>query len=258
MGNTQISDVQALKDRFARNGYLVLQSFVTREECARLDEDIEEYRRTAVLVDVKTSQPHRRLEFSTFHGSAVEENIRGSAELNRRIEDFVNAVSSTRYVELDNKDIGLSVNVTAPGGVFTWHYDRHEITTILYLNEVQGGDLDFYPSCRLLLPEAWFRAKWLAFPRRLVQFGLDLLVRPAWVRNRISDMVSVAPAPGTLVVVIGTRTLHRVRDVRGQVARKAMVFAYDRPGRTFLNVQDYYGYGNKSGLNTTSRPTRTA
>jgi len=69
-----------------------------------------------------------------------------------KVNEVINRISGKEYAALENKKIGLSINVTPAGGTFSWHHDRHEITAIFYLNEFEGGgELEFFPNNRLLL-----------------------------------------------------------------------------------------------------------
>ena len=85
-------------------------------------------------------------------GEDIEENVPAAASLYAKVNEVINRISGKEYAPLENKQIGLSINVTRAGGAFSWRHDRHEITAILYLNEVEGGgELEFCPNNRLLL-----------------------------------------------------------------------------------------------------------
>jgi hypothetical protein len=48
------------------------------------------------------------------------------------------------------------------------------------------------------------------------------------------------------VIVFTKTTPHRVAGVEGDKFRVSVVFAYDRPGVSFLQGQTYYGYGEET------------
>src|SRR5262249_35256263 len=107
-------------------------------------------------------------------------------------------------VRLDGQ-VGVNVNITPPGGSYRWHYDRCPVTAMLYLNAVTGGEIEFYPNCRL--PCGPFR-------RTALQRGLDAVSSSRGVRALTRRRrVAVPPTPGRLLILRGDRCLHSVRDV---------------------------------------------
>jgi hypothetical protein len=120
---------------------------------------------------------------------------------------------------IDDTRAACNVNITPPGGAYRWHYDRNAVTALLYLNRVAGGETDLYPHYRLAAP---FNSQ--------LQRGLDRILLTRAARRLLGHGLTIAPAPGTLVVIRGDRTLHSVRPVTGYHDRINLVIAYDRPG----------------------------
>ena len=222
---------------FRKHNYVVIRDFLSPSECLELLHAVDQCKETVSFINVKQSSVTSQKRFLTFNGKDVEENIPSATKLYVRINDVVNQLSGKDYAPLENKQIGLSINVTPAGGTFSWHHDRHEMTAILYLNEVQGGgELEFFPNNRILLKNNRGRVwKWL-------QLGLDALAlaRALMMRRK----VIVTPEPGVLSIMVGTRCTHRVRSVIGNRERVCMIFAYDAPGKDFSKelTTDYYGY----------------
>src|SRR5215469_10664957 len=155
---------------FREHKYVVIGDFLSAPECRDLLQAIDRCKETVDLIKVNQSSVTSRKNFLTFNGEDVEDNIPTANTLYVRVNEVVNQLSGQDYAPLENKQIGLSINVTPAGGTFSWHHDRHEITAILYLNDVErGGELEFFPDNRLLLKNSRGRVKkWL-------QLGFDAL-----------------------------------------------------------------------------------
>src|SRR5215469_11679136 len=188
---------------FREHKYVVIGDFLSAPECRELLQAIDRCKQTVDLIKVNQSSVTSRKNFLTFNGEDVEENIPAATKLYVRVNEVVNQLSGKDYAALENKQIGLSINVTPSGGTFSWHHDRHEITGILYLNEVEsGGELEFFPNNRFLLKNNRGPVrKWL-------QLGFDALALGRSLMTR--RKVIVTPKPGVLFIMIGTRCTHRV------------------------------------------------
>jgi len=222
---------------FREHKYVVIDDFASAPECRELLHAIDRCKNTIGLIKVSQTSVTSRKRFLTINGEDVEENIPAAGRLYAKVNELVNRLSGTDYAALENKQIGLSINVTPAGGTFSWHHDRHEITAILYLNELDGGgELEFFPNNRVLLKNnrEGIR-KWL-------QLGFDALGLAASLMTR--RKVIVTPKPGVLCIMIGTKCTHRVRSVIGDRERVCVIFAYDVPGKDFSRevTGDYYGY----------------
>ena len=224
------------REFFSKHQYLLLHDFLPAAECRKILDAVERCRKASSLINVNQNSVTSRKKFLTFNGEDIEENVPAAASLYAKVNEVINRISGKEYAALENKKIGLSINVTPAGGTFSWHHDRHEITAILYLNEVEGGgELEFFPNNRLLLKNKQGLRKWL-------QLGCDAvgLVVSMAVRTK----VRVTPKPGLMCVMVGTRCTHRVRPVIGDRDRVCVIFAYDAPGKDFSRelTADYYGY----------------
>jgi hypothetical protein len=225
------------REFFSKHQYVLLDDFLPAAECREILHAVERCRKASSLINVNQTSVTSRKKFLTLNGEDIEENIPAAVPLYAKVNEVINRISGKEYAALENKKIGLSINVTPAGGTFSWHHDRHEITAILYLNEVEGGgELEFFPNNRLLLKnnQQGLR-KWL-------QLGCDAagLAASMVVRRK----VRVVPKPGAMCVMVGTRCTHRVRPVVGDRDRVCVIFAYDAPGRNFSRelTADYYGY----------------
>jgi hypothetical protein len=221
---------------FRQHKYAVIGDFLPPSECQELLRAVDHCKDTVALIDVNQSSITSRKKFLTFNGNDIEENVPAATKLYMRVNEVVNELSGKDYTALENRQIGLSVNVTPAGGTFSWHHDRHEVTAILYLNEVEGGgELEFFPNNRLLLKNKQGLRKWLQLGCDAVGLAVSMVVR---------RKVKVVPKPGVMCVMVGTRCTHRVRPVIGNRERICMIFAFDAPGKDFSKelTTDYYGY----------------
>ena len=221
---------------FRQHKYAVIGDFLPPSECRQLLRAVDHCKETVALINVNRLSITSRKKLLTFNGNDIEENIPAATKLYVRVNEVVNQLSGKDYAALENRQIGLYINVTPAGGTFSWHHDRHEVTAILYLNEVEGGgELEFFPNNRLLLKNKQGLRKWLQLGCDAVGLAVSMAVR---------RKVKVVPKPGVMCVMVGTRCTHRVRPVIGNRERVCMIFAFDAPGKDFSKelTKDYFGY----------------
>jgi hypothetical protein len=123
-------------------------------------------------------------------------------------------------VPMTDVQVAANVNIVSIGGEYRWHYDRNAVTALVYLNAIDGGELECCPRYRIFLGHR--------LPR--LQRGLDALLTAAWVRRLFGRVRVVRPAPGRMVVMRGDRCLHSVRPLTGSGERINLVFAYVERG----------------------------
>lgn len=201
-------------------GLAVLSGFLDPDECTTLLAAIDDYRQHHTLPVVSRPHSARPLRYQVIDGYRFPDAVPAADRLLARVQQQVEQTFGPPLVLIDDTRAACNVNVTPPGGAYRWHYDRNRVTALLYLNHVAGGETDLYPNYRL------------AAPTNTLQHGLDrvLLTRPA--RRLFGRGRTIAPAPGTLAIIRGDRTLHSVRPVTGHHDRINLVLAYDRPGST--------------------------
>jgi hypothetical protein len=225
------------REFFGQHSYLLFDNFLPAAECREILDAVERCKQASSLINVKQTSVTSRKKFLTLNGEDIEQNVPAAVPLYAKVNEVINRISGKEYAPLENKRIGLSINVTPAGGTFSWHHDRHEMTAILYLNEVEGGgELEFFPNNRLLLKnnQKGLR-KWLQLGCDAVGLAVSMVVR---------KRVRVVPKPGAMCAMVGTRCTHHVRPVVGDRDRVCVIFAYDLPGKNFSRelTADYYGY----------------
>ena len=124
---------------------------------------------------------------------------------------------------LKNSRVAININITPPGGEYRWHYDRNAVTAILYLNEIEGGEVELFGNYRILLKSD----RLSAIQKFLDQILLTKICRKIFA----SKYKQITPAAGELLIMNANKCLHSVREVRGTNDRVCIVFAFDTPGK---------------------------
>ncbi|MGH2581350.1 MAG: 2OG-Fe(II) oxygenase [Anaerolineales bacterium] len=203
----------------------VIEDYYSADECRRLLDVIDDYRREHPPTDLYRPVKGRSLRYSVINGEQIRKHL---PELQERYTGeflaLVNRMAGEKLEPLANLKSGVNVNILPSGrSEYRWHYDRNYVTAILYLNEVQGGDTEMYPNYRILLGN----------PSSRLQKILDGILNFLPLRAVLRNKVSVSPKAGRLVVMQGSRSWHSVSPVTGVQDRINIIMAYDRPGATF-------------------------
>lgn len=212
----------AARSAFRQRGYLCVEGALDPEFCRATIEGLAR----ASMINVESRDLRGATRFLTLNG---DELLARAPRLEWLYEQFgllVSSITGKTYVALDNRSVGLSLNYTPPGGGFVRHLDRNEITVSLYLNSVDAGELSIWPNAVSPLLDMFGRYK------------LPLALRA----TRLRKPIDIPPRTGT-VVVFSRRTVHAVSPVAGSRARVSVIMAFDRPGKSFQDVPDYYGSG---------------
>jgi len=230
-----------VRRQFKRRRIVVVPQGVSTEGC---DAVLRSLSSTKFIV---VEEPQTR--FYTKNGDALIEICPEITEVESGLLEWINDISETTWLPRDNRAIGISLNVTPPGGKFVTHHDRHAITVILYLNDADGGALNVYPA----FPMAFGRelhgpigSPWVRYSRRIAIRRLKASRNPlAKAAHRVLFRpVRISPRAGTVVAFTGLSD-HGVDPVAPGSLRFALVVAGDRPGVSFKEGQKYYGYGQE-------------
>jgi hypothetical protein len=223
---------------FLKQGYFVQESFVSPEQCTHFLNLIAQFQRNQDLELIHRAARGRSLHYKVINGQLIENGIPEIDQFYRQLTNFARSISSDDMVPLKDKLVGVNVNITPAGGTYRWHYDRNAVTVLVYLNEVSGGEIEFYPSFRIYL-----KGSGPAFLQR----WLDWLVQLNVVRQLFGKKIVVKPAQGRMVAIRGNRCLHSVRPVQGEQERVNIVMAFDNYENQNLSKQalDQYLYSQK-------------
>lgn len=230
-------------DALATQGFGAQADFLSEDECSALLNQIAIYGSTHELPEIYRASGDRPLHYRVIDGECIAADLPDLISLYARINIIVNEAMREELVPLENRRVGLNVNVTPAGGTYRWHYDRNAVTAILYLNAVPGGETEIYPNYRLFMEGTRYSA---------LQRAADRVMEMRLVRGLFGKLVRVAPEPGLLVAMRGNRCLHSVRPVEGATDRINVIMAYDRPGAQFAVAPqlDQYLYEEQAAVET--------
>ena len=221
------------KRQFRQKGYFLQDEFLTVAECSNLLRKIDEYRRQHSLTRVFRQHGERSLNYFVLDGPSVKKYLDSCWKLYRYVNQFVNQLDTFPLIPLRDQRAAVNINITPPGGEYRWHYDRNRVTALLYLNAVEGGELEFCPKYRISAKGRTGLATH--------QQWLDQALGNKWMRRIFGGQIRVAAKAGRLIVMRGDLCLHSVRPVTGNDWRINVVMAYDDPHQT-RKVTELDGY----------------
>lgn len=215
----------------------IVDDYVSSSQCDAILATIAAYRRAHETPLIDRPERGRSLRYRVIDGDVIERHWHDLDELYLDTAAVVGAWSGISLIPIADRIARININITPPGGEYRWHYDRNEVTAILYLNAVDGGAIEIYANHRILLPAQL----------RVPQAALDSLLRCRPILAVAGRKTTVEPKAGRLVVMQGDRCLHSVSRVAGTRERVNICMAYDREGvdkrarhalDTYLYTQD--------------------
>ncbi|HEY1352933.1 MAG TPA: 2OG-Fe(II) oxygenase [Ktedonobacteraceae bacterium] len=207
-----------LQANFLKKGYALWDDFLASDQCEQHLEAIRQFKDQHSLQQIHRPMRGRSLHYAVIDGEMVEQHLPMVHQLYQEMNRFLNEISPQTLFPLDEKKAGANVNITPPGGQYRWHYDRNEVTALVYLNKVQGGEIEFYPHYRFFLKNRTLTR---------LQRWLDAFLRLSIIRNLFGRKIAITPMPGRLVLLQGNRCLHSVRPMEGEGERINLVLSYD-------------------------------
>ncbi len=216
-------------------GYQVVDNFLTDEQCRLLLEKIAAFRQHHSLPEIHRPTKGRSLRYHVINGEQIQESLPRIWELyTGEVNELVNESLGFPLEPLANTRAGVNINLMRPNqSSYRWHYDRACVTSIVYLNEVEGGETELYPNYRLLLEKGKNTA---------VQQALDNFIHIKPIRNVFGNMVRVSPKVGRLIMMRADRCWHSVRSVLGERERVNIILSYDIPGTEFPTEEGLDSY----------------
>ena len=198
----------------------VIDDYLPLKQCEDILSKVSAVRRSHEPPLIDRVAPGRSLRYRVIDGNTISQKIGELEELYLRTGQLIGSWAGCELAPIAEHVAGINVNITPPGGEYRWHYDRNEVTAIVYLNEVEGGATEIYANHRILLPPKL----------RAMQSRLDAIVGTRAVRALAGTKSVVMPRAGRLVVMQGDRCLHSVCPVAGTQERINLCMAYDRTG----------------------------
>ena len=222
----------AEREIFLKRGYLIINNFMPQESIEYILKQIISFKNSNPTIKVRW----KHSIFNTINGANIDDNFHELSKIYDEylIKEILNLYSA-KMTTLEDRSVGISVNLTDKGGKFQPHYDRNIITAVLYLNDnYKGGEMVLYPRIR------WWLGRQVSQHLRLTQIVLDRIVRSKWYLALFTDKIKVKPKAGDLLVFEGVRTLHTVLPVKSGEVRVSVQFAYDLENAS-IDTSDYYG-----------------
>ncbi|HET8842029.1 MAG TPA: hypothetical protein VFN35_11215, partial [Ktedonobacteraceae bacterium] len=143
-----VTEKPGLRRNFLKQGYLIQENFVSPEQSTHFLDLVAQFQQNQSLDFIHRAVRGRPLHYKVINGQQIESDLPEIDLFYRQLTNFVRSISSDDTVPLKEKLVGVNINVTPAGGTYRWHYDRNAVTVLLYLNEVDGGEIEFYPFFR--------------------------------------------------------------------------------------------------------------
>ena len=207
-------------------GFQVVDDFLTAEQCRALLGEINGFRQDHTLLEIHRPMKDRSLRYHVINGDQIRADLHPIWELyTGEVNQLVNRSLGFDLEPLENTRAGVNVNLMQPNqSSYRWHYDRACVTSILYLNEVKGGETELYPNYRILLSKGKYST---------LQRALDGVIQFKPIMSAFGKLVRVSPRAGRLVMMRADRAWHSVRPVVGDQERINVILSYDFPGTPF-------------------------
>jgi len=220
-------------DALKRAGYLIIDKFFTNQQCQEIISSIATYQEKHDVPEVYRLGKERSLRYSVIDGEKIAQHFPKVWSLYEKVNQLVNQVSGENLMPLSNKMPAVNINIIKPNGEYRWHYDRNAVTALLYLNAVEGGQIEMYPRYRITLKNKKYS---------FCQKYLDDILQFNLVRQVFGNKVSIQPRRGLMLIMQGNNCLHSVKAVEGENERINIVMAYDFPEAEFPVEQDLDSY----------------
>ncbi|MFN2529783.1 MAG: 2OG-Fe(II) oxygenase [Pyrinomonadaceae bacterium] len=200
-------------------GYLIIDRFLSTFDCECLIKNIQNHRRRHPKPIIHRTAKTRPLRYFVIDGDEINRYFPDVVRVNDQVTSMVRAITNDRIVPLYSSRVACNINITPRAGSYRYHYDRNQVTAILYLNETKGGETECYPNYRWLLGRK----------TAPLQRALDHFLQIEIIRKISGKQILVKPRQGRLLIMRGDRCLHSVLPVQDDGERINIVMAYDDP-----------------------------
>ncbi len=157
--------------------------------------------------------PRRKLQATALDSVAFDQ-IRSADGLHRLyswdplLSFIADVLQKEHYYRMADPLAALTVNVMRADQNHGWHFDEAEVTTTLMVQAPEaGGAFEYAPNIR---------------PAEGGRYDVVDQV----LRGTYHDIRTLEAAPGTLMLFVGYRSMHRVTPVKGPVTRYVATFCY--------------------------------
>lgn len=200
-------------------GYLTIDSFVEIRIAEKIMKELIIGFKSPEVIHVDMDD----IKLKTLNGSLLLDMIPLVGELYNNVRISLSE-SFPSLVELNDKKIGISANLIEGGGCdnFRMHFDRNQLTIVIYLNTLNCLPLTIFPNIRMDIKNTTHKPDF-----------------------SISDKsaVDIYPVQGRTIIFYGNRTWHGVVNKDGSdsnTKRYTLQFAFDFDHFDYDN-ENYYG-----------------
>jgi hypothetical protein len=199
--------------------FLLLDNYFSNEIVKKcLDELICAFQENESIKNVNTDG----IVIKTLNGDNLLISCPSSRILYNDTFNYLKEEFDGHIFELQEKNIGISSNLlSGTSDEFRLHFDRNQVTVVIYLNENQNYPLVLYPNIRLDPNEI----------KKEELFTLD-----------DKTPIRIYPKPNLGIIFYGRRTIHGVvnEEKLTSTYRYSLQFAFDLQNWNYSG-QDYYG-----------------
>lgn len=200
-------------------GFLLLENYFSNEVVKKcLDELICAFQENESTKSVKADG----IVIKTLNGDNLLVSCPSSRILYNDTFNYLKKEFGGNIFELQEKNIGISSNLlSGTSDEFRLHFDRNQVTVVIYLNENQNYPLVLYPNIRL-------------DPNEIKEEELFVLDE--------KTPIKIYPKPNLAIIFYGRRTFHGVinEEKLTNTYRYSLQFAFDLQNWSYSG-QNYYG-----------------
>ncbi|MEM1189397.1 MAG: hypothetical protein AAGI72_12780 [Pseudomonadota bacterium] len=212
-----------LSKRLEADGYAMLPGLVPESLVAAAATELREAFSAADTIQVDSDG----INITTLNGADLLSRSEATGDLYTLVLDHLRAELGEVF-EVEDQRIGISANLlTAESNQFRFHFDRNQLTVIIYISASSNFPLVLYPLMR-------------DDPRHFPEDA------PPPVKGRDEEQaVKVYPRPGLVIAFWGRRTIHGIRfeapqDGQSIAPRYSLQFAFDLEDSDYRG-ENYYG-----------------
>ena len=133
----------------------VSENFLSSVECNEIIASLAEYRNHYDVPLIYRPGRKRSLKYRVINGDEIQSRLPAIQRLYEGILPLVQREMAENVVPLNNRTVGVNINITPEGGAYRWHYDHQRRRGgALPETEVSGGEIETYPNYRLMLPSS--------------------------------------------------------------------------------------------------------
>lgn len=207
-----------IKSTLDNEGYIIIDSFLDNELIQKVSKELIIGFLHEEVINVNVDG----IKLKSLNGDELLSLIPSVGDLFRRTKEKL-SYSFSSVVELKDKKIGISANlIEGDHDNFRMHFDRNQLTVVIYLNTLNCLPLSIFPNVRVDIK--------------------NMSEKPEFSLSD-KNAIDIYPLQGRAIIFYGNRTLHGVVNKEGASPlekRYTLQFAFDFYDFDYGN-ESYYG-----------------